>query len=170
MSALRVISSPPESGGEPGRAGWSERALMRPSSAPLFRREPLRLFRPPLTPPNSGGEIITTVGCPDASHGVRRADAWRGSMRCLACGVVMPGAIKREASARDTEDIPSGLARHCDRIRVAGGRTCPALRSYQSRGWSALPGIAIVSETWQSCLPDMRSLMTAAAVMIVISH
>lgn len=35
-----------------------------------------------------------------------------------ACGVVMPGAIKREASARDTEDIPSGLARHCDRIRV----------------------------------------------------
>ena len=30
----------------------------------------------------------------------------------------MPGAIKREASARDLGDIPSGLARHCDRIRV----------------------------------------------------
>ena len=27
-SALRVISSPPESGGEPGRAGWSERGLL----------------------------------------------------------------------------------------------------------------------------------------------
>ena len=55
--------------------------------------------------------------------GVRRGDAWRAATRCLACGVVMPGAIKREASARDTEDIPPGLARHCDRIRVVGGRT-----------------------------------------------
>ena len=27
-SALRVISSPPESGGEPGRAGWSEQGLL----------------------------------------------------------------------------------------------------------------------------------------------
>ena len=68
----------------------------------------------------------------------------------------MPGAIKREASARDTEDIPSGLARHCDRIRVVGGRVCPALRSYQSRGQSCLPGIAIVGDP--------------GAVMIVISH
>ena len=50
--------------------------------------------------------------------GVRRADAWRAATRCLAWVVVMPGAIKREASARDTEDIPSGLVRHCDRIRV----------------------------------------------------
>ena len=141
-SALRVISSPPELGGEPGRAGWSERALQIPrivalavlQTTPVLGREPLRLFRPPLTPPNSGGEIITTVGCPDASHGVRRADAWRGSTRCLACGVVMPGAIKREASARDTEDIPSGFAWHCDRIRVVGGRTCPTF--------------SIVSESW----------------------
>ena len=54
----------------------------------------------------------------DAPPGAGRGDAWRASMRCLAWVVVMPGAIKREASARDTEDIPSGLARHCDRIRV----------------------------------------------------
>ena len=167
--ALRVISSPPELGGEPGRAGWSAlgfaacyqrdartRANETPPSPPVLGREPLRLFRPPLTPPNSGGEIITTVGCPDASHGVRRADAWRVAWRCLACGVAMPGAIKREASARDTEDIPSGLARHFDRIRVVGGRLARHFRSYQSRGWLCLSGIAITR--------------AAAAVMIVISH
>ena len=111
------------------------------------------------------------MACGKALHGVGRADAWRGSTRCLACCVVMPGAIKREASARDTEDIPSGLAWHCDRIRVVGGRTCPAFsivseswvvvfarhfRPYQSRGWLCLPGIAITR--------------AAAAVMIVISH
>ena len=66
------------------------------------------------------GVLMHGVG-PDAMHGVRRADAWRGSTRCLACGVVMPGAIKREASARDTEDIPSGLARHCDHSCRGGG-------------------------------------------------
>ena len=96
------------------------------------------------------------MACVDAMHGVGRADAWRVSTRCLACGVVMPGTIKREASARDTEDIPSGLARHCDRIRVVDGCVCPALRSYQSRGWL--------------CLPDIAITRAAAAVMIVISH
>ena len=75
-------------------------------------------------------------------HGVRRADAWRGSTRCLACGVAMPGTIKREASARDAEDIPSGFARHFDRIRVM---------------------------VWL-CLPDIAITRAAAAVMIVISH
>ena len=154
-SALRVISSPPELGGEPGRAGWSERAHRPPR---------------PLTPPNSGGEIITTVGCPDASHAVRRGDAWRAATRCLACGVVMPGAIKREASARDLGDIPSGLARHCDRIRVVDSRTCPASRSYQSRGWSCLPGIAIVSESWVVVFARYAIVGDPGAVMIVISH
>ena len=33
-SALRVISSPPELGGEPGRAGWSERAHRPPRDSP----------------------------------------------------------------------------------------------------------------------------------------
>ena len=88
--------------------------------------------------------------------GVRRGDAWRVATRCLAWVVVMPGAIKREASARDTGDIPSGLARHCDHIRVV-----------DSRG---LPGIAIVSESWQSCLPDIAITYAPGAVMIVISH
>ena len=33
-SALRVISSPPELGGEPGRAGWSERGHRPPRDSP----------------------------------------------------------------------------------------------------------------------------------------
>ena len=36
-SALRVISSPPELGGEPGRAGWSERAH-RPPRVSLLKK------------------------------------------------------------------------------------------------------------------------------------
>ena len=85
-----------------------------------------------------------------------RGDAWRVATRCLAWVVVMPGAIKREASARDTEDIPSGLARHRDRIRVVGGR--------------ALPGIAIVSESWAVVFARYAIVGAPCAVMIVISH
>ena len=42
-----VSISPPKLGGVPAGAGWSEEALDIPS------------FRPPLAPPNSGGEIDT---------------------------------------------------------------------------------------------------------------
>ena len=84
--------------------------------------------------------------------------------------MVMPGAIKREASARDTEDIPSGLARHCDRIRVVAvvfARHCDRIRVVDSRG---LPGIAIVSESWAVVFARYAIVGAPGAVMIVISH
>jgi len=86
---------------------------------------------------------------PDASHGVGRADAWRGSMRRMACGVLMPGVRRGDAWRYKAGGI---CARH-GRYSVG---PCPALQSNQSRGWL--------------CLPDIAITRAAAAVMIVISH
>ncbi len=70
FSAERVTSSPPESGGEPeGRGGLKNGQCNNPrqsraQTTPGEMTEPT--FRPPLTPPNLGGEEVTLT-----SHGVR---------------------------------------------------------------------------------------------------
>ena len=72
MIGSSVSSSPPKLGGVPGWAGWSEGAPDIP------------LFRPPLTPPNSGGEasgrILPLSSCvPPVASGKPSGGSQRGS-------------------------------------------------------------------------------------------
>jgi hypothetical protein len=69
MIGSSVSFSPPELGGVPVRAGWSEEGAAVTSgwseegaavtSGWSEEGETWRSFRPPLTPPNSGGEEVT---------------------------------------------------------------------------------------------------------------